>query len=245
MKIYPAIDLKEGRCVRLYKGDFDTVHQVADDPLTVAAAFRAAGAQAVHVVDLDGAKSGRRENAQIVRALCERSGLKVELGGGLRSLADLEEMDALGVWRMILGSAAVTEPALVGRAVERFGSERIAVGVDALDGRVRTHGWLEDSGEDAFAFAQKMEALGAGTIIFTDIARDGTLAGPPLESLKRLCAAVSCGVVASGGVAKIEDIAAIKHTGAAGAIIGKAYYAGTIDLAEVVRIAEAASTIDC
>ena len=237
MTIYPAIDLKDGRCVRLYKGDFDTVHQVAEDPLAVAAAFRAAGARHVHVVDLDGAKSGERKNAAIVRALCAESGLRVELGGGLRSMEDLEAMDALGVWRLIIGSAAVTQPELVKAAAERFGKDRVAVGVDAMNGRVRTHGWVEDSGRDAFEFAREMEALGAGTVIFTDIERDGTLSGPPLDSLRRLCAGLRCGVTASGGVAAIEDIAAIKETGATGAIIGKAYYAGTIDLAEAIRIA--------
>ena len=238
MYILPAIDLKDGRCVRLYKGDFDTVHQVAEDPLAVAAIFKAAGAEIMHVVDLDGAKSGERKNAPIVRSLCENSGLRVELGGGLRSMADLEEMAALGVWRMIIGSAAVSDPDFVAAAVARYGSERIAVGIDALDGRVRTHGWVEDSGVDAYEFAKKMAALGAGTIIFTDISRDGTLAGPPIAELKRLCAGIGCGIVASGGVSGIEDIAAIKECGAAGAIIGKAFYAGTIDLAEAVKLAE-------
>jgi len=237
MYILPAIDLKDGRCVRLYKGDFDTVHQVAEDPLAVAAIFKAAGAEIMHVVDLDGAKSGERKNAPIVRSLCEKSGLKVELGGGLRSMADLEEMDKLGVWRMIIGSAAVSDPDFVAAAVARYGSERIAVGIDALDGRVRTHGWVEDSGVDAYEFAEKMAALGAGTIIFTDISRDGTLAGPPLAELKRLCAGIGCGIVASGGVSGIEDIAAIKECGAAGAIIGKAFYAGAIDLSEAVKLA--------
>ena len=238
MYILPAIDLKDGRCVRLYKGDFDTVHQVAEDPLAVAAIFKAAGAEIMHVVDLDGAKSGERKNAPIVRSLCENSGLKVGLGGGLRSMADLEEMDKLGVWRMIIGSAAVSDPDFVAAAVARYGSERIAVGIDALDGRVRTHGWVEDSGVDAYEFAEKMAALGAGTIIFTDISRDGTLAGPPIDQLERLCAGIGCGIVASGGVSGIEDIAAIKECGAAGAIIGKAFYAGAIDLAEAVKLAE-------
>jgi len=237
MKILPAIDLKDCRCVRLYKGDFDTVHQVAEDPLATAAIFREAGAELMHVVDLDGAKSGERKNAAIVKSLCESSGLKVELGGGLRTMADLEEMDALGVWRMIIGSAAVSDPDFVAAAVARFGSERIAVGIDALDGRVRTHGWVEDSGVDAFAFAEKMATLGVGTIIFTDISRDGTLAGPPIEALTRLCAGIPCGIVASGGVSCIEDIAAIKQAGASGAIIGKAFYAGAIDLTAAVKLA--------
>ena len=152
-------------------------------------------------------------------------------------MEDLEEMDALGVWRMIIGSAAVTNPELVSAAAERFGKERIAVGIDALDGRVRTHGWVEDSGVDYFEFARKMEALGAGSIIFTDIARDGTLTGPPLKELKKLCSSLHCSVIASGGVSCIEDIAAIKDCGAGGAIIGKAFYSGAIDLAQAVKLA--------
>ncbi len=238
MKILPAIDLKDGRCVRLFKGDFNTVHSVADSPYETAAAFRAAGAEIIHVVDLDGAKSGERINSPIVERLCRESGMKIELGGGLRSMADLEAADALGVWRMIIGSAAVSNPELVSEAVKKFGGERIAVGIDALDGRVRTHGWCEDSGADAFDFAREMEKRGAGAIIFTDISRDGTLSGPPIEALEKLCASLACGVVASGGISCIEDVAAVKRAGAAGVIIGKAYYAGKIDLANALKIGE-------
>lgn len=237
MYILPAIDLKDGRCVRLYKGDFKTVHQVADDPLSVAAQFRAAGAEMMHLVDLDGAKSGERKNAETVRRLCEASGLKIELGGGLRNMADLEAMDRLGIWRMIIGSAAVSDPDFVAEAVRRFGSERIAVGIDAYDGRVRTHGWLEDSGIDAFAMAGKMEKLGVGAVIFTDISRDGTLAGPPLAALGELCSRLGCQVVASGGISCLEDIAAVKKYGAAGVIIGKAFYEGAVDLSLAVQLA--------
>lgn len=237
MKILPAIDLKDGKCVRLFKGDFETAHRVAESPLETAAAFKAAGADIMHLVDLDGAKSGERKNAEIVKSLCEKSSLRVELGGGLRKMADLEEMDALGVWRMIIGSAAVENPGFVAEAVKKFGGERIAVGIDALSGKVRTHGWVEDSGEDAFEFAKKMSSLGVGTVIFTDIERDGMLSGPPIEALERLVSALECGVVASGGMSSLSDVAAVKKAGVAGVIIGKAFYTGDIDLAAAVKLA--------
>lgn len=237
MKILPAIDLKDGKCVRLFKGDFETAHRVAESPLETAAAFKAAGADIMHLVDLDGAKSGERKNATIVKSLCEKSNLRVELGGGLRKMADLEEMDALGVWRMIIGSAAVEDSDFVAEAVKKFGGERIAVGIDALGGKVRTHGWVEDSGEDAFEFAKKMSALGVGTVIFTDIERDGMLSGPPIAALERLVSALDCGVVASGGMSSLGDVAAVKKAGVAGVIIGKAFYTGDIDLAAAVKLA--------
>ncbi len=238
MLIIPSIDLKDGKCVRLRKGDFETAREVAPDVMATAAAFREAGAELVHVVDLDAARSGSFVNRAIVGALCGVSGVKIELGGGLRSMADLEAADAMGVYRMIIGSAAVGAPAFVAAAVERYGS-RIAVGIDALDGRVRTHGWLEDGGKDAFAFASEMERLGVGTLVYTDISRDGTLSGPPLEGLKRLRDTVKCGLIASGGVRDLNDIAALIKTGVDGVIVGKAFYAGTIDLAEAVKLGAA------
>jgi phosphoribosylformimino-5-aminoimidazole carboxamide ribotide isomerase len=186
------------------------------------------------VVDLDAAKSGSRVNRDIVGALCGSSGIRIELGGGLRCMADLEGADAMGVWRMIIGSAAVSAPGFVAEAVGRYGG-RIAVGIDALGGRVKTHGWLDDGGRDAFAFALEMEGLGVATIIYTDISRDGMLSGPPLDELGRLRGMLRCGLVASGGVRDLEDIMALKKIGVDGVIIGKAYYEGTIDLAEAVK----------
>jgi phosphoribosylformimino-5-aminoimidazole carboxamide ribotide isomerase len=159
------------------------------------------------------------------------------MGGGLRSMEDLDEIDALGVWRMVIGSAAVSDPGFVADAVKKYGA-RIAVGIDARDGKVRTHGWTVDSGMDAIEFAQVMERHGAQTIIFTDIDTDGTLMGPPLVSLKKLRDALSCAIIASGGVASIGDIGELKKIGMDGVIIGKAYYAGTIDLAQAVRLGE-------
>ena len=234
MIILPAIDLKDGKVVRLYKGDFDTVHQVADDPLATARAFWDAGARQIHMVDLDGAKDGVRQNGAIV-AQVARTGLKVELGGGIRTLADLEAVFDLGVYRAVIGSAAVGHPEFVAQAVERFGADRIAVGIDARDGRVRTAGWVEDSGLDYLEFARNMEQIGVKHIIFTDIDTDGTLQGPALDSLKKLIGAVSCRITASGGVSCNQDIRNLNALGAWGAIIGKAYYAGTIDLAQAVK----------
>ena len=234
MIIEPAIDLKDGKVVRLLKGDFGTVHQVADDPVAVAKDFAAAGAKVIHMVDLDGAKSGQRVNGDIVRAVTEQTGMKIELGGGIRSMTDLEAVFAMGVWRAVIGSAAVTDPDFVRAAVARYG-DAIAVGVDTQDGKVKTAGWVEDSGLDYLQFAKDMEKLGVRTLIFTDIETDGALSGPSYGRLRELQKAVSCQIVASGGVSCNADIEGLTEMGLYGAIIGKAYYAGTIDLAQAVR----------
>lgn len=237
MLIEPAIDLKDQRVVRLHRGDFGTVHQVADDPVEVARDFAAAGARVIHMVDLDGARSGRRVNNGLIRRVIDETGMKIELGGGIRSMADLEEAEAMGVWRMVIGSAAVTDPAFVKAAVARLG-HRIAVGVDAKNGEVKTAGWEAGSGLNYLDFARQMEALGVKTLIFTDIDTDGMLSGPSYQRLAALQAAVSCQIVASGGVSCNEDIVRLREMGLYGAIIGKAYYAGTIDLARAVREGE-------
>lgn len=231
MIILPAIDLKDGKVVRLYKGEFDTVHQVADDPVATARAFHDAGARYIHMVDLDGAKDGVRKNADIVRAVAQSVGLKVELGGGIRSMTDLEEVFSLGVYRAVIGSAAVSHPEFVKEAVARYG-ERIAVGIDTKNGKVKTAGWVEDSGLDYLEFARQMQSIGVKTIIFTDIDTDGTLQGPAFEKLAALQQSVDCNIIASGGVSNNEDIQKLAGMELYGAIIGKAYYAGTIDLAQ-------------
>ncbi len=233
MIIEPAIDLKDGKVVRLLKGDFDTVHQVADDPVSVAKDFAAAGAKVIHMVDLDGAKSGQRVNGDIVRSVTEQTGMKIELGGGIRSMADLEAVFAMGVWRAVIGSAAVTDPGFVRSAILRYG-DAIAVGVDTQDGKVKTAGWVENSGLDYLEFAKSMEDMGVKTLIFTDIETDGALSGPSYDRLKELKKAVRCQIVASGGVSCNADIEHLAEMGLYGAIIGKAYYAGTIDLAQAV-----------
>ena len=234
MIILPAIDLKDGAVVRLYKGSFDTVHQVASDPVTVARAFQEAGAKWIHMVGLDGARDGVRRNAELVRAVVGL-GLQVELGGGIRSMADLEAVFSLGVARAVIGSAAVSNPDLVAQAVQTYGPDRIAVGIDAHDGKVKTAGWEVDSGLNYLTFAKQMEQLGARIIIFTDIETDGMLSGPSFGRLKQLQQAVSCSIIASGGVSCNGDIVELEQKGLYGAIIGKAYYAGAIDLAQAVK----------
>lgn len=237
MTILPAIDLKDGKCVRLYKGDFDTVHQVAESPVDTALAFRAAGATFIHMVDLDGAKDGLRKNGEIVRQVCAESGLKVELGGGIRNMQDLEAVFELGVYRGVIGSAAVTDPDFVKEAAGKYG-DRVAVGIDTLDGKVKTAGWIEDSGLDYLEFAKKMESLGVQNIIFTDIATDGALSGPSLERLTALRSAVSCRITASGGVSCNQDLVDLFHLRMDGAIVGKAWYEGRVNLGAIISILE-------
>lgn len=234
MILLPAIDLKDGKCVRLQKGEFDTVHQVADNALDTAAAFAAAGAEWIHMVDLDGARNGLRRNAAIVAQVAQNAGLKVELGGGIRSMADLEEIFSLGVERAVIGSAAVSDPDFAAQAAEKYG-EHIAVGIDCLDGRVRTAGWEKDSGLDGIAFAKSMAAIGVKVIVYTDIAADGMLSGPSFAQLEHLAESVPCRIVASGGVTTLADVKRLRDMGLYGAIIGKAYYAGTIDLSQAMK----------
>lgn len=234
MLIFPAIDLKDGKAVRLRRGDFSTVHQVADDPLETARTFCAAGARYLHMVDLDGAREGVRKNSAIVKAAAS-AGLRIELGGGIRSAADLEAVFALGVWRAVIGSAAVSRPDFVREALAAWGPERIAVGVDAKDGLVRTAGWEENAGVDYLAFARQMEDLGVRHIIFTDIDTDGVLAGPAFDRLEALQKTVSCAITASGGVSSNADLRALRDQGLYAAIVGKAWYAGAVDLAQAVE----------
>lgn len=224
--------------MRLVRGDFSTAHQVADDPLETAASFRAAGAQWIHMVDLDGAKEGRRVNTAIFERVAAQSGLKVEVGGGIRSMDTLEDYFSHGVSRCILGSAALKDPALVREAVAAYGS-RVAVGIDARDGLVATEGWLDVSDVSYLELAKRMEQMGVRTLIFTDISRDGTLGGPNLEQLAALGEAVSCDVVASGGVKSLEDIAALRQLRLYGAICGKSLYSGTLELSAAIAAAAA------
>ena len=235
MILLPAIDMKDGRCVRLKKGDFDTVHQVASSALETARRFADAGAAWVHMVDLDGARDGTRKNFPFIYEVIRQSGLKVELGGGIKTVPDLITVVESGVARAVIGSAAVTHPEVVTYALNQWGGDRVAVGIDCLNGKVRTAGWEENSGLDYLEFAAQMESIGVKNIIFTDIATDGMLSGPSYEQLARLQKTVSCNSTASGGVSCLDDIKRLRDMGLYGAIIGKAYYAGTIDLAEAVK----------
>jgi phosphoribosylformimino-5-aminoimidazole carboxamide ribotide isomerase len=233
MIIFPAIDIKDGKCVRLTRGDFDTAEQVADDALETARAFKDAGAEWVHMVDLDGAAAGRRVNAPIFADVARESGLKVELGGGIRDMGSVEYYLDRGVSRVILGSAALHDPEFMRGAARAYG-ERVAAGVDAMGGRVRTAGWLVDGGEDYIELSKRLEDMGVATIIFTDISKDGALAGPNFEQLSALSDAVSCDIVASGGITTLDDVNKLADMGLYGAILGKAVYKGTLSLREAV-----------
>ncbi|MCI9550436.1 MAG: 1-(5-phosphoribosyl)-5-[(5-phosphoribosylamino)methylideneamino]imidazole-4-carboxamide isomerase [Oscillospiraceae bacterium] len=235
MIILPAIDMKDGRCVRLRKGEFSTASQVADNAMETARIFAAAGARWVHMVDLDGARDGIRQNFPAIHEVIQQSDLQVELGGGIKSCADVDAVAGAGAARMVIGSAAAAHPEVVEYALKQYGPDRVAVGIDCLNGRVRTAGWEQDSGLDYLELAQKMEEKGIRAIVFTDIATDGMLCGPSFGQLAALQSAVGCDIVASGGVTTLDDVKRLRDMGLYGAIIGKAYYAGTIDLAEAVR----------
>ena len=240
MVILPAIDIINGQCVRLNKGDYATAEKVADSYLDTAQSFEKAGAEWIHMVDLDGAKAGRPVNAKIYRDVAEKTSLKVELGGGIRNIETIDEYLKMGISRVILGSAALKNPALVKESVERFGSEKIVVGIDAKNGFVATEGWLETSDVNYIDLADKMIEYGVKYFIFTDISKDGMLSGVNAEQLQALYDATKgrADIVASGGVRTIEDIRICKNMGLYGTICGKSLYSGTLDLAEAVKLAQ-------
>lgn len=233
MIILPAIDIKDGSCVRLVRGDFATVHQVAEDPMQTALGFKAAGAVWLHMVDLDGALQGRRVNAPVFTEIAKNAGLKLELGGGIRDLDTVEYYLTHGVERVILGSAALCDPQFVAQAVKSFG-EHIAVGIDAKDRMVATRGWLDTSAVDFVEMGKRMEDIGVKVIIFTDISKDGTLRGPNVEQLTELQSTVGCHIIASGGIAQLSDIEMLAQNKLYGAICGKSLYAGALKLTEAI-----------
>ena len=237
MIIYPAIDIRNGNCVRLFKGDYTQETIYSDAPLTMAKAFEQSGAEFLHVVDLDGAKDGDSPNVQIVMEIANALQIPAQFGGGIRSLEKIDRLIEAGVARVILGTSAVKNKSLVIEAVKKHG-EKIAVGIDAKDGYVAVAGWKETSEFQAVEFAKIMEKIGVKTIIYTDISRDGTLEGPNAVAMKEMVQAVSCQVIASGGVGKISDIEALKTTGVSGIIIGKAIYTGSVRLEDAIQAAK-------
>lgn len=237
MIILPAIDIKDGNCVRLFKGDFATVEKVADSYMDTAISFEKAGASWIHMVDLDGAKDAKPKNSDIFIDVVKNTKLKVEVGGGIRSLDTVEYYLSNGISRAILGSAAVKNPQLVKDAVAEYG-EKIAVGIDALDGMVAVEGWIDGSTVDYITLAKEMSIIGVKYIIFTDISKDGTLSGVNLTQLKNINDNCECNIIASGGVHTIKDIADCKALGLYGAICGKSIYKGTLDLKEAIALAE-------
>lgn len=237
MLIFPAIDIKNGTCVRLYQGEMSTAEQVANSALEAAGAFKAAGASWVHMVDLDGAVEGVRKNTGIFLEVVQESGLKVEVGGGIRTMTDIAFYLENGISRVILGSIALRDALLVRQAVAEFGGQ-IAVGIDARDGMVAAEGWVETSAVSDVELAERMEDAGVQCLICTDIARDGMLSGPNLGQLTRIQRAVKCDIVASGGVTNLSDIAALRDCGLYGAICGRSIYKGTLSLREAIQIAD-------
>ena len=232
---FPAIDIMDGKPVRLLRGDFDTAEQVAEDVLTTAKQFARVGCTWVHMVDLDGSLQKKPVNTDPILQVVEHTPLKVEVGGGIRTMEDIAFYLDRGVDRVILGSVALKNPELVQQAVDAYG-DKIAVGIDAKQGMVATEGWTEDSQMDFIDLAKAMEKMGVATIIYTDIGRDGTLSGPDVQGLDRLNKAVSCNVIASGGVTTITDILVMKDKKMYGTICGKCIYKKTLDLREAVGI---------
>lgn len=235
MIIFPAIDIMDGKPVRLLRGDFATAEQVAEDVLTTAKQFARVGCTWVHMVDLDGSLQKKPVNTDPILQVVEHTPLKVEVGGGIRTMEDIAFYLDRGVDRVILGSVALKNPELVQQAVDAYG-DKIAVGIDAKQGMVATEGWTEDSQMDFIDLAKAMEKMGVATIIYTDIGRDGTLCGPDVQGLDRLNKAVGCNVIASGGVTTITDILVMKDKKMYGTICGKCIYKKTLDLREAVGI---------
>ena len=236
MLIFPAIDLYEGQAVRLSQGDYGQMTVYSDDPPALAADFRAAGASCLHVVDLEGARSGETPNLDTVRALAA-CGLFTEVGGGIRSMETAERYLSAGVGRVILGTAAVTDEGFLKEALAAFGA-RIAVGADLRDGCVAIKGWTEKTSLPAGDFCRRMQDLGVKTLIITDISRDGAMRGANRALYGALSRSLTLDIVASGGVSSLEDVAALKDRGLYGAIIGKAYYTGAVDLKKAIEVAQ-------
>ena len=237
MLIFPAIDLYDKKAVRLYKGDYAQMTVYSENPLEVAKSFKAAGAEYIHMVDLEGAKDGTTPNFDIVASVAKESGLKVEIGGGIRDEETVRRYLDAGVMRVILGTAALNDPEFLESVCKKYG-ERIAVGADLKDGQVAVKGWLETSDVSGIEFLEKMEALGVKTIICTDISRDGAMRGTNRELYKELSEKFSMDIVASGGVSTIDDIKALCEMNLYGAIVGKAIYTGDIDLKEAIEVAK-------
>ena len=240
MIIFPAIDLRGGKCVRLIQGDFDKETVYSDDPQATALRWQSCGAKFLHVVDLDGARAGSPQNLDAIKKILDAVSIPIEVGGGIRTLDDAKKLLSLGVRRVILGSVAVENPALVAAAVQRFG-DKIVVGIDAKGGFVATHGWEKSSQVKVVELAKKIVAAGVKTIIYTDISKDGMLSGVNAETFAELAKTSGAQIVASGGVRSIEDIRALKAVeadGVVGVIVGKAIYTGSLDLTAAIAVAE-------
>ena len=238
MLVIPAIDLKAGQCVRLYQGAMDQATIYSDNPVAMAQHWQDAGAERLHVVDLDGAVSGTGVNTAVIGKICQALSIPVQVGGGLRSVEAVERMFALGVQRAILGTVAYRQPEIVAAACQRFPTQ-ITVGIDARAGKVAVQGWTEATALEAVDLAQQCEAMGVSEIVYTDIARDGTEQGVNIEATSALAQAINIPVIASGGVASIRDVEQLRpfeSDGIQAVIIGRAIYTGAVDLADAIRV---------
>lgn len=238
MRLYPAIDIKNGKCVRLKQGKFNEQTIYANHPYEMAKKWKDAGASYIHVVDLDGALDGIWTNKEAIEKIVNAVDIPVQTGGGIRTIRDIEERLNVGIDRVIIGTLAVKNPSFVKDAIEKFGSDKIVVGIDAKDGMVAINGWEEVSLMSALDLCQKMKGYGVKTIVYTDISKDGMLIGPNVEYTKYLIDETSLDIIASGGVASMEDLKDVEKINAEGAIIGKALYTQAIDLKEAVTLFE-------
>ena len=236
MIVYPAIDIRGGRAVRLVEGDYDRETVFDADPVDAALRWAGNGAEWIHIVDLDGARDGERLNAAVINRIRDAVDCKLQLGGGIRTIDDVNAVSGLGIDRIVIGSAAVTNPELVAQAVGRLGSG-VAVGLDARDGKLATQGWREQTDVNAVDAAKRFAAEGVDHFVFTDIRRDGKLQGPNLDALQEMIESVPANIIASGGISSIEDIAAVHRLGAAGVIVGAALYHNRISLTDALSIA--------
>lgn len=234
MRIYPAIDIKDGNCVRLFKGRFDDVTVYGTDPVAVAKRWEEEGAEFIHVVDLDGALKGRGVNSEVIRNICKSVNVPVQTGGGIRTMEDIQFMLECGVARVIIGTSAVRNIEFVKEAVKKYG-EKIVIGIDAKDSMVAIEGWEEVSTYKALDFAREMEKIGVKTIVYTDIATDGTLRGPNVEAMIEMSENLNIDVIASGGVGNEEHLIELSKTKVEGAIVGKALYTGNVELKSVLE----------
>jgi phosphoribosylformimino-5-aminoimidazole carboxamide ribotide isomerase len=235
MEIIPAVDIKGGKCVRLYQGDYSQETVFSEDPVAVALDWQAQGAGRLHVVDLDGAASGEPRNIAVVETIVKQVSLPVQLGGGIRDEATVAKLLAIGIGRVILGTAAVENSGLVEILCQKYG-EAIAIGIDARDGRVATHGWAKGTEVAALALGRSMAAVGVRRIIYTDIKRDGTLTEPDFEAIADIVKGVNLPIIAAGGISALSHLRKLKELGVEGAIVGKALYTGDINLKEALAL---------
>lgn len=238
MKLFPAIDIKEGQCVRLRQGKFKEISVYSESPLIIAKSWEQQGASYIHVVDLDGALLGQSANIKAIKEIVDNIKIPIQVGGGIRTIQDIENKLALGVSRVIIGTKAVTDPGFVNEAIQVFGPEKIVVGIDAKDGLVAIEGWEEISNYNAVDVALTMARYGVKTIIYTDISKDGMLQGPNVSYTKEMIDSTGLKIIASGGVTSLTDLEQLKEINSFGAIIGKALYENKINLNEAIKLFE-------